>query len=241
MATEKKIQDPIRSSAFYDLLIFLGFTFLILLLVGEIRDEDLNPLPKVFDAPFKMFLGLALVFFLNRKREITWQDFGLSRPTNLLKLLGFSVLIIGVQLLVIYLFRAFVGSVVGLGHYDISEFDFMYQSVPLSILVVIIHVAAFGIIAEILYRGFMIHRLTPCFGGGKTGLVWAALLNSIFFGSIGFDWKFTAAYGAVMGLMFVLTKKDLWPLTIAHSILQMVFVGQFYFTEGSHVNLFFLF
>jgi membrane protease YdiL (CAAX protease family) len=90
-----------------------------------------------------------------------------------------------------------------------------------------------GFMEEFLYRGLMIDRLGRIFGGGKRALWLAAILNGVPFGLIHFEWGIggilmTAVMGLVMGLMFLATRRNLWPLVLAHATLDFLLLLQVY-------------
>jgi membrane protease YdiL (CAAX protease family) len=88
---------------------------------------------------------------------------------------------------------------------------------------------------EVLYRGFLIERLTCLTGKGKAGIVLAVLVQAIVFGSVHFEWGaggilLASIMGAVWGSAFVLCGRNLWIVIVAHSAAHIALVTQLYFS-----------
>ena len=91
-----------------------------------------------------------------------------------------------------------------------------------------------GFIEEFIYRGLMVDRLARIFGGGKRGLVWAGLSCGVPFGLIRFQWGVggmigTAVMGSAPGLMYLATRRNLWPLIAGHATLDAILMAQVYY------------
>jgi membrane protease YdiL (CAAX protease family) len=89
-----------------------------------------------------------------------------------------------------------------------------------------------GFIEEFIYRGMMIDRLARIVRGRRAYLV-AALLNGVPFGLIHFEWGIggilvTTVMGSVLGLLYLATKRNLWPLIVAHATLDAILMIQVY-------------
>ena len=91
---------------------------------------------------------------------------------------------------------------------------------------------------ELLYRGFLIERLTRLFAGARGASVLAVLTQALIFGSVHFQWGFggivvTAIMGAIWGSAFLLCGRNLWIVIIAHSAAHIAMVMQLYFSPPS--------
>jgi membrane protease YdiL (CAAX protease family) len=122
---------------------------------------------------------------------------------------------------------------------DLSGYDFLQGNLPmllLSLLGVYI-VSSFG--EEVVYRGFLISRLQSLFGGeSKTAVVAALIISSIIFGFAHFEWGpmgigQTTFMGAALGISFLITKRNLWPLVLAHGYMDTLLFTQLYFAPES--------
>ena len=83
--------------------------------------------------------------------------------------------------------------------------------------------AAFG--EEMFFRGYLITRLQSLFPGGRAGAVFAVLVSALIFGYGHFyyqGWRgavVTCGIGLAFGAMFLLFKRNLWPLILLHGVI----------------------
>ena len=69
--------------------------------------------------------------------------------------------------------------------------------------------------------------------GGRRGAILGALLNGLPFGIIHFEWGpggilLTMVMGSVLGLMYLATGRNLWPLIVAHATMDAVLMTMLY-------------
>jgi membrane protease YdiL (CAAX protease family) len=83
--------------------------------------------------------------------------------------------------------------------------------------------AAFG--EEMFFRGYLITRLQLIFPDGSLGLIFAVVVSALIFGYGHFyyqGWRgavVTFGIGLAFGTMFLLFKRNLWPLILLHGII----------------------
>ena len=90
---------------------------------------------------------------------------------------------------------------------------------------------------EIIYRGFLIGRLTDVFGRSTRGSIYTVLVAALIFGSIHFEWGIggmivTAIMGCVWGTAYLLCNRNLWVVILAHSTGHLLLVTQLYLGES---------
>ena len=92
--------------------------------------------------------------------------------------------------------------------------------------------AAFG--EEVMFRGLMITRLTTLFGSGKGAVIIAILLAAVFFGFLHYYYQgmrgfvTTGLIGLAFGIMFLVLRKNLWPIIIVHGCVDTIgFVARY--------------
>lgn len=78
-----------------------------------------------------------------------------------------------------------------------------------------------GFIEELLFRGFLMNRLWRLFGATTLAWIPALLLQAVLFGLLHYNrglfaFIFTATGALIFGLVYLLAKRNLWPLIIAH-------------------------
>lgn len=92
--------------------------------------------------------------------------------------------------------------------------------------------AGFG--EEMFFRGFLITRLQAVFGGFRLASVVAVFLAALFFGYVhvyyqGLTGLINAGViGLIFGTYFLLYKRNLWPLVLAHGFINSLgFTSEF--------------
>jgi membrane protease YdiL (CAAX protease family) len=86
---------------------------------------------------------------------------------------------------------------------------------------------------EIIYRGFLIGRLSDIFSTTTGGAAMTVLVQAVIFGSIHFQWGIggmimTFCMGIVWGTAYLLCGRNLWVVILAHSAGHILFVTQLY-------------
>ncbi|HSG90572.1 MAG TPA: CPBP family intramembrane glutamic endopeptidase [Pseudomonadales bacterium] len=89
---------------------------------------------------------------------------------------------------------------------------------------------------EIIYRGFLIGRLSDLFGRHRRGAVMAVLVQALVFSAVHYQWGIggvvmTLVMGIVWGTAYLLCGRNLWVVILAHSAGHILFVVQLYLAE----------
>jgi membrane protease YdiL (CAAX protease family) len=188
----------------------------------------------MFGGGMTLIGSFFVVVGLMKWRGQSWGDLGLKRPRRwwTIPVWGLVILVVNVvaQLTIVPL----IAMLVNAPPPDLSRYDIIYQNLTMLLTAMIGSMITGGFIEEFIYRGLMIDRLGRIFGGGRRGLVFAALLNGLPFGLIHFEWGIggmmvTTIMGSVLGLMYLLTKRNLWPLIAAHATLDAILMLQVYY------------
>jgi membrane protease YdiL (CAAX protease family) len=118
---------------------------------------------------------------------------------------------------------------------DMSMYDNALEgNLPLLLisLVGVYIVSSMG--EEVVYRGFLITRLNAIFGGiGWLSTGAALVLSSVIFGVAHYQWGVTGmvqttAMGAALGMCFLIFRRRLWPLILAHAYMDTLLFVQLY-------------
>jgi membrane protease YdiL (CAAX protease family) len=126
-----------------------------------------------------------------------------------------------------------IGAFFDLPQPDLSRYDFVRGDLLNAIGMVLVLPLTAAIPEEILYRGFLIERLTCLTGKGRIGISLAVFVQAIVFGSVHFEWGaggilLASIMGAVWGFAFVLCGRNLWIVILAHSVAHVALVTQLY-------------
>jgi membrane protease YdiL (CAAX protease family) len=180
-----------------------------------------------------MVISLMIVWIVSRMRGVSWGEFGLARPKSWIRtiLVGIGVSL-ALLIAAIFLVNPLM-KFLNLGLQDLSRFDVLYNNLPALIINLVFMWITAGWVEELLWRGYLMNRLTNLFG--KTKLAWAFILISsaaifgfahIYQGPAGIIR--VGIFGLLFGLAFLLLRFRLWPLVIAHIIIDTVsFVQHF--------------
>jgi membrane protease YdiL (CAAX protease family) len=181
---------------------------------------------------------LATIWLGLRLRGQTWEHMGLSLRFGGRRALVRSVLQSAVVLVVAL--SAFVaGSVLTMNlatapeSADMSGYEYLRGNLPMLIgaLAAVYVVSSFG--EEVIYRGFLMNRLAEL--GKGTRLAWgmALTISAVVFGLAHFDWGVvgivqTTFMGLALAASYLLVKRNLWVLVLAHAYIDTVLLVQMY-------------
>lgn len=155
-------------------------------------------------------------------------------------MLLWSLGILGAYILAQLALPVLLSTFVELPAADLSRYDSLYQNLPGTIAMAILLPVMAALPEEVIYRGFLMDRLTSIFGKGGWSSVWVVVVQAIVFGAIHFQWGIggiimTFVMGLVWGTAFLLCGRNLWIVIIAHSLGHVLMVSQFYFTKASEM------
>ena len=90
---------------------------------------------------------------------------------------------------------------------------------------------------EVIYRGFLIGRLSGIFGRNVGGAFMTVLVQALVFGAIHFQWGIggmilTVMMGIVWGTAYLLCGRNLWIVILAHSAGHILLVIQLYLAKS---------
>jgi membrane protease YdiL (CAAX protease family) len=182
-----------------------------------------------------LIVTLVIFWVVSRIRGSTWSDFGLAQPKSWVRtiLMGVGVtvgILVGFSLLMPLIQLAFPNS-----QQDLSRLDILRGNLPNLILNVVAIWFTAGFVEELLWRGYLMNRLIDL-QGKTTKLAWAISLvvSALIFGlghtyqGLGGVIRITTS-GLLIGTAFLTTRRNLWPLIIAHAILDSIGFVQTYF------------
>jgi membrane protease YdiL (CAAX protease family) len=214
---------------------------LLVLLVGgalyalEMGLQSLGALPEsgMYTGALSLVGTLFFVLWLVRWRGQPVGVLGLRRPPTwwFVPAWGLAVFVVTV-LLQVTLVPA-LAALLNLPPPDVTQYNALRGNLGLFVLAALGSMLTGGFIEEVVYRGLMVDRLTTIFGGGRRGRLMGALACGIPFGLIHFEWGLggifvTAVMGTTLGLMFLVTRRNLWPLVAAHASLDFILMLQAY-------------
>ena len=216
----------------------IGIVFLVSALVYAVEGwlDALGWVSVVADArgASAVVAGALAAVLVVRMRGGGFSDLGFKRPERWsivpLQVLAILVVFVALQLLV----PTALGLVFDLPQADWSRYDAVAGNPGAALMLALILPFTASIPEEIIYRGFLIGRLAGMLEHQKRGPAIAVLLHAVVFGSIHFTWGaggvvMTFIMGLVWGTAYLLVKRNLWVVIMAHSGGHLLMVTQLYY------------
>jgi hypothetical protein len=185
---------------------------------------------------------LLLVWWGLKLRGERWQDFGLG-----FKKISFKAALRAFLLSLLVFILALVGFVIGSiimanitgipENADMANYDYLKDNIGMLILSLIgvYIVSSFG--EEVIYRAFLINRISELGLDTKKARIVAVILSAIIFGLIHYSWGpmgvvQTGFMGLVLGICYLKLRKRLWILILAHAYMDTLLLVQMYMASG---------
>lgn len=205
-----------------DLVIYIAVMFLVREFVipniGFIANGLLNSLATLVVAVWRM-----------RARGVTWKELGLRKPDNFLKTLGVAGAILASVLASIIIFEIVkdqLPSSIGpdtSSESAVSKFGDLKGNFTLF-FTIIIFIWLESMLEELLDRGFMMNWFERLFSRTTFATIFAVIIQAVIFGfRHSYDLSersiTVGLIGLIMGIAYVVFGRNLWPLIIAHCVL----------------------
>ena len=206
----------------FDIILYLAVMFLI-------REVYFSQLPFIANGLMWSFSTLIIALWRMKVRNITWKDLGLRKPENLLKTLLITIGILMAIPILIIVFQQVQNLLPFNLSPDTSSQDAVskFGDLPghwIHFFTIIPFILLQSALEELLDRGFLINWLERLFSKTSFATTIAVLLQAIIFGfrhsyDISERSITVAIIGLVMGIAYVKFGRNLWPLIIAHCLL----------------------
>jgi membrane protease YdiL (CAAX protease family) len=171
------------------------------------------------------------------RRGQTFADFGLA-----VRWPGWKTLVIRVLQAMMLLVAALAAFVAGQALFsgaaqpaaaDMSGYTYLQDNLPLFILALVgvWIVSSFG--EEVVYRGFLMHRVAELDEGSTRGWILATAVSAAVFGLAHFSWGLvgivqTTLMGLVLSVSYIALRRNLWVLVLAHVLMDTLLLVQLY-------------
>lgn len=223
-----------RAQATADIAIYVAAASLLYAAEALLRGAGIIAWPPAFDGVLAVVLAFFVVVALMKWRGQTWVAFGLKKPARWWTIPAWAFVILVVNVIAQNTLVPALAVWLELEPPDFSRYDVVRDNLPMLLVIASGAMITGGFMEEVVYRGMMIDRFGVIFGGGRRGLLLAALLNGLPFGIIHFEWglggiAMTTVMGSVLGLMYLATGRNLWPLIVAHATLDATLLTLLYF------------
>ena len=175
-------------------------------------------------------------------RGETWKAFGLTFTfvswKNVLNVFLLSLLVFVLAMAGFILGSIIMVNITGMPQQaDMSGYDYLKDNVGMLLLSLagVLFVSSFG--EEVIYRGFLINRITQLGADHKKSRIIAVVISSIIFGLVHYEWGAmgivqTGLMGLALGFCYILLKKRLWILILAHAYMDTILMVQLYLNSN---------
>jgi len=215
-------KNPNHKGFLVDLLLYISVMFLV-------REIYIPKLGFIANGLFWSLSTLVVASWRMRVRAVSWSDLGLKKPDNILKTFGVAAIIFLAALLSIILFEIikdhlpFSLAPDNSSESAASKFGDLKGN-WLHFFTIIIFIWIESMLEEMLDRGFLMNWIERLFSRTNYATIIAVLLQAAIFGfrhSYDFSERSisVAIIGLIMGIAYVKFGRNLWPLIIAHCIL----------------------
>ena len=222
------------------LSLFVVSFAIIKLLEPIVKDNLLLKQGSVWLANIAM---LIVVWIGLKLRGEGWKHFGLTCNSISFKKAG-KTFLLSLLVLVLAMVGFILGSIImanitGIpeGSANMSSYDYLKDNIGMLILTLcgVYIVSSFG--EEVIYRGFLINRISEIGKNSKKAIWIAVILSSIIFGFVHYDWGpmgivQTAFMGLALGICYIKLKKRLWILVLAHAYMDTILMVQLYLASN---------
>ena len=164
-------------------------------------------------------------------------DLGFRRPKRWATVPFQVAGILGAFMAVQNLAPLLVSTFISLPEPDLSRYDSISGNLGAAIAMALVLPLTASIPEEVIYRGFLIGRLSDVFGRNMGGAVMTVLVQALVFGAIHFQWGIggmivTVMMGTVWGTAYLLCGRNLWIIILAHSAGHILLVIQLYLAKS---------
>ena len=185
---------------------------------------------------------LSIVWMGLRIRGENWQDFGLSFKKisikDALKIFLLSLLVFVLALAGFIIGSIIMANITGIPESaDMSGYAYLKDNIWMLFLTLggVYIVSSFG--EEVIYRAFLINRISELGLDNKRGRIIAVILSAVVFGFAHYSWGpmgivQTGFMGLALGFCYIFMKKRLWILIFAHAYMDTILMVQMYLASN---------
>jgi membrane protease YdiL (CAAX protease family) len=221
------------------LLVFVLAFALMKILTPFAGDNQLMKFGIVWSTNILM---IGLVWLGIKLRGQKWSDFGLTfgriRLKESIRIFLLSLLVCILGLSGYMLGTLIMANISGMPESaDMSVYEYLHSNIFMLILTLVgvYIVSSFG--EEVIYRAFLINRISELGLDTKYGKVVTVVISAVIFGLVHYTWGptgmvSTGFMGLVMGICYLKFKRKLWILVLAHAYMDTLLLVQVYLANN---------
>jgi hypothetical protein len=230
--------EAVQTSTARRYLYFIDIVVLIAVLFGIEAAAAAIYIPKTSEGGY-VFALIVQIFEVVVACALIWlrgerlADIGLKRPQNWPRTIGIGVLLAAIFFAAIYLSEK-----AGF-HRELSRFAALQGNPRLTAIAAFYVLIGAGFYEEFMFRGFLMQSLAMFFGGSRAAWWVALVIQALLFGASHayqnpLGMLITGTLGFLLGLLVILTGRNLWAAIIAHALFDASRTVLFYFTGPPH-------
>lgn len=234
--TDRESAPRGSAASLFDILLVFAVAFVVVFVGWRWVGEDTFARQAVV---WVANVGMLVTIWIRlRARGESWEHLGLRRRGGGRRALVRAVLQ-SIVVLVVALVAFVAGSMVSANvaaapeSADMSGYEYLRGNLPMLLLALaaVYVVSSFG--EEVVYRGFLMTRVAAM--ARSTRMAWgvAAVVSAVVFGVAHFDWGMvgiiqTTLMGLALAASYLIVKRNLWVLVLAHAYIDTVLLVQMY-------------
>jgi len=238
-----KIGKQLQTNRLYkigEILVLFISVFVFIKLISPLVGN--NPILKQAVVWTANILMLIFVWIGLKLRGESWKDFGLDFKSVSWRE-GMKMFLLSIFVFVLAVAGFIIGSIVMANisgipeNANMSGYDYLKDDIGMLLLTLggVYIVSSFG--EEVIYRAFLINRISELGQNTKKATVVAIVLSSIIFGLVHYDWGpmgivQTGFMGLALAICYIKFKKRLWILVLAHAYMDTILMIQMYLASN---------
>ena len=237
ISVDSRVSEAKPAKHLIDIMIVFAVSGLVFLFEDIAITREWIPFGTEVRGAASMVAGAIAAIGVVLARGGALSDLGFRRPERWaivpIQVAGVLGAFIAVQTLAPLL----VSSFISMPEPDLSRYDSIAGNLGAAIVMVMILPLTASIPEEIIFRGFLMGRLSDIIGRNTGGAVLTVTLQALVFGAIHFQWGIggvimTVMMGIVWGIAYLLCGRNLWIVILAHSTGHVLFVIQLYLAKS---------
>jgi uncharacterized protein len=232
IAREHKPHDIARKAAF-DLVLVLGTLFLVK--SALLRFDAF----WTYAGPISLLASVVVATVCLRRNRERWADLGFNRPASIFRMLSWSAVALVVTMVAGFVIEIAISSA-GIERSDGADprYAGRFAALPGNTGLFVYWVSVSWVVGafaeEMLFRAMLFTRLERLFSGTAYPVLIAVALQAIVFGQQHFyyqGWSGALATGGIAlisGALYLLLKRNLWPLVISHGLANTIGITLIY-------------
>ena len=190
-----------------------------------------------------IWCGVIIATLFMKQKKLKWKELGFQLPVSLREwiiniLLAFMAVII-VFLIMGLIIKPLLENFGFTNPTDVADRFAFFMGKPIIFIGYLIVVVWFGAALgeELLFRGYLLNRLVDFTGNNNSRIILAIIIHSTIFGSLHIYQGLagviaTGCIALILGSIYFIIKRKLFPLIIAHAIINSISLIALYLNEG---------